>query len=289
MKDLIFFCTHIINRAIISEYKKLKNSYPEKFDVILVINNEVTKLDYNHGLHELTFFDEPVKCLLFDKALNDKLGLACMYNRKISSFSKTMWYNGDYRYYYVRHFLPDYAYYWYIEYDVYCNGKSYKPFLLRYESRTEDLLIKDFSTPPKALNWKWKDDSDWVYDPQKLAGSFFPLSRLSARAVDYLYERRKEHIKLFESSRVPRKRWIFCELFVPTEIVLANFSADTIDEEFIQQGTIDLNENRIFESPDDKIYHPIKFLSEELKGKYNKIHSFHFGKYRFVIERKKDI
>lgn len=76
-KSLIFFCTHMINKGVISEYKKLESSYPEKFDTILVIDNETTKFGYDYGIYNLEFFGQTIKCLLFDKKLNDYLCLEC--------------------------------------------------------------------------------------------------------------------------------------------------------------------------------------------------------------------
>ena len=54
--NLIFFCTYYICESIIREYNKLKNSIPDEFDVVLVINNEETKLNYEYGIHNIEFY-----------------------------------------------------------------------------------------------------------------------------------------------------------------------------------------------------------------------------------------
>ncbi len=283
-KSLIFFCTHIINKAIISEYKKLESSYPEKFDTILVIDNETTKFSYDYGIYNLNFFGQTVKCLLFDKKLNDYLCLECK-STKGDNFDAAMWYNSDYRYYYVKFLLPSYEYYWYLEYDVFCNGKTYKPFLEKYDNKKEDLLIPHFRKLKENDDWCWIGGSDWIYKGKDLYGSFFPISRLSSKAIDFLYKRRKEHGQIYKNTCVKntKRKWIFCELFVPTEIINGGFTAEKIEEENIRQQVFDLNIERIFEKQDYKIYHPVKEIKQMEKDKvvklYEKIKNFICNKF----------
>lgn len=124
---------------------------------------------------------------------------------------------------------------------MFCNGGTYKPFLEKYDNRKEDLLISHFRKLKENENWCWIDGSNWIYEKENLYGSFFPVSRLSSKTIDFLYKRRKEHGKIYKNICVKKKqkKWIFCELFVPTEIINGGFTADKIEEENIRQELFD--------------------------------------------------
>jgi len=85
--------------------------------------------------------------------------------------------------------------------------------------------------------------------------------RISRQALDYLYNRRLElgeaYKKRIEEDDV---RWIFCELFVATE--LGNnkkFNIAPILNQYItDRPIINLAETRLYLKPDSKLYHPVK-------------------------------
>ena len=142
-KTLAFISTHIINRAVISEYKKL--SKVDNCDCILAIDNNNLKMHIDNPVTEKEFYGTKVKCFFFDKTIHDELNLPWFIeNRKTDKFAEIMWYNSDYRLYYVRKNYPDYDYYWQFEYDIFCNGDSYQSFFNKYSLHTEDLLILEF-------------------------------------------------------------------------------------------------------------------------------------------------
>ena len=107
INTLAFISTHIINEAVISEYKKLAAS--DNIDALLIIDNTNLKIQHNSRIEEQVFFNEKVKCFLMDSALNTELNLTNWYEfGQEVHFPKSMWYNSDYRFYYVRKYFPDY-------------------------------------------------------------------------------------------------------------------------------------------------------------------------------------
>ena len=94
----------------------------------------------------------------------------------------------------------------------------------------------------------------------------FAVVRLSARAIDFLYKKRLEHFKPFTNSSVPNKKWIFCEIFVPTELTNGGFICENLNEPHVLFfPNIYLNDKRIFLKPDNLLYHPVKSVSAEFE------------------------
>ena len=261
MRTLIFFSTHKINEAILSEYKKWQNI--EGYDVILNLDNTNQKFssDTDNPIQYLEFYGKKYKCFLFDENVHKSLNLPNYVCYKDKSFSGVQWSNGDYRFYYVRKYFPNYDYYWQTEYDIFCNGQSYKPFLDSFIENKSDLIIQEkFPHSHEPIEeWFWYDKTDWVYKDLIKYRSFFPIVRLSAAAIDFLFKRRMEHGELY--SKIEDKtlnRWIHCELFTPTELINNGFSCHYINEYLFINPEIDLNANRLFEHPDNRLYHPVK-------------------------------
>lgn len=263
-KNLLAICTHYISKGIISEYKKMSNI--EGYDCILVINNSQAKIKTNNTsepIVTLDFYNTPVKCFLYDLNMNNSMNLPNNFKERKEnvSFYLSMWHNADYRFYYIKKYLPDYEYYWQFDYDIFCNGKSYKPFLDKYANKNEDVLICRFREETFNSSWSWTHNVEWLYEQSKttLYGSFFPISRLSNRAVDFLYKKRLEHDKKFkEFPADENKQWPFSELFVPTELLNNGYTGAAIDEPNIGLNEFDLNEDRFFEEPNNLLYHPVK-------------------------------
>ncbi len=260
-KTLAFISTHIINKAIISEYKKMAKV--PGLEVILVIDNTNLKYDIKERVTVKNFYNTDVKCFFFDFDVHKDLGLPSIsYYDKTDDFGQIMWYNADYRYYYVKKYFPDYDYYWQFDYDVFCNSNSYSSFFDKYENDCSDLLICNYRKVIKDGPWFWTTKLDWIYGNEiQLYRSLFPVCRLSAGAIDFLKEKRVEHKKIFFNSKLKKrkKRWLNCELFVPTELSNNGFCCAPIYEEFVRfSPEYDLSLDRIFEEPDGKLYHPVK-------------------------------
>lgn len=262
MRNLVFISTHILNKAVISEYKKMTKN--NDIDCILVVDDSNLHLGVNGGVEEIEFLGTRIKCIFFNQDFSNKLNLPNGYEfGEAENFMQVMWHNSDYRFYYAKNILPDYDFYWQIEYDVFCNGDSYSSFFEKYSQSNEDLLICDLREETINGEWYWANGIDWAYK-DKIYGSFFPICRLSSKAINFLYNKRIELFKQYKNLNKNEAdyRWLFGELFVPTELINNGFSAKSIDEKYVSHDfwnkEFDLNEDRIFENPDNLLYHPVK-------------------------------
>ena len=112
-KTLIFLSTHFVDEAVISEYKKMRNS--KNVDAVLAIDNNACKYDFQNRIENKIFFGASVRCFFFDSKLHDELELPYFTFGGAKDFASVMWHNCDYRFYYVKKFFPDYEYYWQID------------------------------------------------------------------------------------------------------------------------------------------------------------------------------
>lgn len=157
----------------------------------------------------------------------------------------------------MRKFLPQYKFYFYIENDCYFNGK-YIEFFKLYAQNEADLLLTYCNEVSENSQWVWAQDIFWAYKNEKMQGCYFPLERLSGVAIDKLYQRRiKLGQKFMALDSNIKAQWLHCEIFVATEGKKQGFSIDSLHQK-ISGEEIDLNNTRLFENPDNKMYHPIK-------------------------------
>ena len=271
-KTLLILSTHFVDENVISEYKKMRDT--PNVDAILAIDNNAYKCNFKNRIEDKNFYGVNVKCFFFDSKLHDEMNLPYFAENGKKDFASVVWYNGDCRFYYVRKFFPDYEYYWQIEYDVFCNSPTYEGFLKKFEGNDCDLLIEKFSLGQKAGESRWEFNLDWIYKNYAIYGGFFPVVRLSARAVDFLYKRRLEHAKIYNY----KGDWVFCELFVPTELMNNGFSCANLNEPNIHFENIYLNDNRIFLTPDNKLYHPVKSARDEINKLKKSLRKFFLEK-----------
>lgn len=269
-KTLAFISTHIINRAVISEYIKL--SRVKNCKCILAIDNTNLNIHSNSPIAEKEFFGSKVTCFFFDKSIHNELNLPWYtQDQKTDNFSKIMWYNCDYRFYYVKKCFPDFDYYWQFEYDIFCNGSSYQSFFDKYSTRKQDLLILNFRKEQVDGSWWWSKNTGWLYKHTPVYGSLFPIARLTSAAIDYLYNQRLKQKELYQNIKDTKaNNWPYCELFVPTELVNYGFTVfSMIEPQVTWNKEYDLNEDRLFEHPDNLLYHPVKgqFIERERKLK----------------------
>lgn len=264
MKTLACMRTHFIDASVISEYIKLHKATCANIDTVLFIDNHTgfIKPQNDYPIQTINFNGFDIKCFLFNQQIFEKFNLPFYTdNFDNSDIGMVMWYCSDYPLYIIKKYLPEYDYYWSIESDVFCNGDSYIPFFEKYKNDSCDLIIKDYRTLENTTEkWFWKERSEWIYANTEKYASFFPVVRLSAKAADFLYVKRLEHSEAFESIKDDiRNRWIFCELFVPTELTANKFQCKNLNEENLRyQPNWNLNKQRIFEHPDFKLYHPVK-------------------------------
>lgn len=263
-KKLVFMRTHILEWYVIIEFNKLRYSMNRGDECILFVDNtkNIVAADDDDPIKVVNFNGIDIKCFLFNHRIHEESGLPYftgdIYN---NDSGEILWYNGDYPFYYIKKYFPNYDYYWCTEYDVFCNGNSYKPFFKRYEKEKSDFISADLRhVDMDNPRWTWSDKTEWMYKRDENYGSFFPVVRLSANALNFLYNRRIEHGEIFEKIKEnPEYRWIFCEAFVPSELMKHNYSCKWLNTECLRYSPdYNLNKERIFEFPDFKLYHPVR-------------------------------
>lgn len=263
-KTLVIYKTHIINRHIFSEYKKIARS---GYDTLLVVDNRFNIFPYSGFDSGFTHWNNIFLhyFLTCEKHYHDLNLPFISYRGFDDDLGMILWTNSDYTLYLVRNAFPNYKFYWQFDYDCYFNGKDYSDFFVNYENNSEDLLVCYFRE--SDAKWYWHHKSNWIYENIKKYASFFPIVRLSAAACDFLYKQRLMHGKIFErlyNSNIDKEqlRIIFSELFVPTELMKNNFSCAALQP---MPGVIDKKttnsdfyDKRKFLVHDNQMYHPIK-------------------------------
>ena len=229
-----------------------------------------------------SFFGEKVKCFFFNNKKLEETKLPCYTNKSKNDKSAVLWYNADYALYIINKYFPEYDYYWRLEYDDFFNDSTWRSFFEQYKNNTSDLIVPFFEEAARD-SWSWHEHSDWIYKGIKKYRSFFPAVRLSKRAAERLYDIRLEHKEKFKNINLNSgSRWIFCECFVPTEVIKNNFTACRLEGAELYPTEIDLNETRIWQKPDKKLYHPVKgnFIERLDKNKFAKTDKpfFYIGK-----------
>jgi hypothetical protein len=97
------------------------------------------------------------------------------------------WRCGDYCYYVVRAARPDYDAYWLVEPDVLVHADDPGEFFGRFALEAADLLAPQLG--PADLSWYWTATITRLGMPPFRC--IYPLTRLSARAIDHLHELRR--------------------------------------------------------------------------------------------------
>lgn len=259
-RHLCFMTTHVLGPGIIDEFAKLEKS---GIDAFLFIDNRKRLLPGENGRFvTVNLFGKDTLCYLSDESDLIRLGLPrYCYGDRNASIDKTLWYNCDYSFYIIHSILPHYDFYWRLEYDCFYNDMDYHSFFEPYAGNNSDLVGHEISTPPPG--WPHIKNVDWIY-PQgtNFLKNFFPIERLSNRAIRRLYQTRLQHAKIFKMIKDQDARWPICELLCSTEISRSGMSWSNLVNcgRMTASKTIDLNSERIFMHPDKKIYHPIKPL-----------------------------
>jgi hypothetical protein len=131
-----------------------------------------------------------------------------------SPVGSPLWWNSDYAHYHFLQQCPHYDYYLFVEYDCVVQA-SLETFVTRAAAQRADLVAYPMSSP--FDRWHWTPYQRNVYPRKDIGRSLLCFSLYSARALTLLYGRR-----LAMSSDPNIKEWPSAELFVPTEIKLAN-------------------------------------------------------------------
>lgn len=252
------FRTHRFSPGIVSEFFKIAAC--GGVDAFLLADGDRLPLRPN-GEDGLTAYEACGRVLpVFPVSQKDfaALELPLLSHEDRPTKSGIKWSNGDYPLYVFRQAFPCYDFYWMLDYDVFFNERDYTPFFARYAANKADFLSASFS--PASPDWMWAQGTAWAYRPEERRCSFFPVVRFSAKTLPALLERRRELGRRYSAGARSDWRWLGVELFVPTEMDRLGFSHALLDNlgTFHCGESMDLGEDRVFEHPDGKLYHPVK-------------------------------
>jgi hypothetical protein len=152
-----------------------------------------------------------------------------------------------------RQLKPEYDYYWIVEYDVEFSG-PWSKFFESFVANTSDLLCTNLHRRKTNPAWAWWKSLIWPHEskPEPIRG-FFPIARLSGRAIDALIAAGRGGVDGFY------------EVVWPTVISHRGFVIEDIggDGEFVRPGNINRWYTSSLEShnlsPGTFVFRPIRF------------------------------
>lgn len=168
INQTVIIRTHVYN----SDVQSLLDRFAAETDFNVLVVADETSAPLNAPTH--------IPKIGFDKDLLNQMGLAVP--------TRVGWLCGDYFFYVARTNRPTDEYFWIIEPDCVINSADLGAFFSPFSNITDDLLAIGLS--PRTNIWSWYAVMH-EYVPH-VYGCLFPLLRLSGRAVDYLYEKRKQ-------------------------------------------------------------------------------------------------
>ena len=179
------------------------------------------------------------------------------------------WLCGDYGLYFARREYPDVTHFWMIENDVRIGGDASSFFAACAGRPDIDLLVARYR----------RSESDWWWNATLAARDitpyrcFFPVVRISARAIDLLYAKRREQSRVYSRRLV----WPNDEGFVATTI--AHSTLNAVDLRYVVPGCYDdetytfeelIDENALPEADGPRLYHPV-LSGENLRAKRRRL------------------
>jgi len=186
---------------------------------------------------------------------------------------KCGWRCGDYNYYMLREDFPDYDQYWLIEPDVAINTQDLAAFFAGFAAREADFLAPLFG--PRDAKWGWT--AHILPDYPRAYGCLFPVTRISARAIDYLYAARRAA----SAARAANddKRWPNDESFVASALMAGGMacadlnSADRVvaTRASMRVGVLHDAAHIAALPPDGVIYHPVRQAAGLLRNAEKKL------------------
>lgn len=190
MKWVAAFRTHVWDDDIAESARRFFAAVPTMRRVVLV--------DETRGALEIPGYE---KISHTDDA--SSLGLP---NHPIG---QSLWFNGDYAFYFLRRALPDYDYYLLSEYDVAVN-LGLEPLQQLVGRDAVDFVAH--RVIPSTADWYWHQNGLSLSDAPWKSLIFFSV--LSARAIDRLLAARQALAERFRAGEL--RIWPFCETFIPT-------------------------------------------------------------------------
>ena len=152
---------------------------------------------------------------------------------------RSLWFNADYSYAFLRHALPDYDHYIISESDVAVNLSLER--MARYAAEHEvDAILHQLQ--PAAPDWHWYQEA-LAQDEPWMAYVFICL--FSGRALDAMLEARQALARAVEAGTV--ERWPIVESFIPT---------------VLRARAMRFAEVGLFAEVEDLVYRPAKSLRD---------------------------
>jgi hypothetical protein len=169
------------------------------------------------------------------------------------------WRNGDYALYLARQQFPNFENYWMIEPDVEHSFANFVAFMSVFDSTPDvDLLSGYFE--PAHREWHWRGSAKRVKGIAYRC--FFPLLRMSARAIDVCRDRRKRE----KYSLRSRLYWPNDEAFVANTVLNSGLKAADFNDvgsdvyERDSFGYTPLNgDHGGFRKEGNRVYHPVLY------------------------------
>jgi hypothetical protein len=171
------------------------------------------------------------------------------------------WRCGDYGYYLARRRYPTTERFWLIETDVAIYGGETEAFFAFFAERAREVDLLAAQLRPADHSWYWTQSAR--ARDVKAFRCLFPITRLSARAIDAALARR------VSQGRWPQRRWLWPndEALVATTLMNGNF----ICRDFNDFGTPFYSDDSFFfgaplqgerlriDAPGPRLVHPVLF------------------------------
>jgi hypothetical protein len=238
-KTLIIVRTHRADTASLAAYDLFETL--DGFDVVFCIDERAGPVDMQGR----------ATCA-YDEGVLHRMGLYAHPN--------CGWRCGDYCYAVTKSVRPSYDFYWLIEPDVRINTSSLQGFFAQFESSTADYLAPRFG--PRDATWIWSQ----TIRPLGLApyGGLFPVSRMSARAIDHVYALRRS---LSAKPAIANPdAWPNDESLAASALMNGGFTcSDLNDGKILCHSARTLATGAVVDydvvtslPPDEMIYHPVR-------------------------------
>jgi len=240
-ESVILFCCHVLNDNIMREFRKINDYCSKNFDIVL---------SYDNSRHDLKI-EGRYKYNIVYNGIGEKLG----YNSKLFVNIPELHLKYPELYFSPEYHLlafylenQNYKYYWRIDYDVRFYGKWNK-FFDSFLKNDADLIaanLKSYIEDEYKKLWMWNKINLVEVDNSKKLRVFFPIVRLSNRALRLLDRRYKTGI------------YGFCEIIVPTLLNLEGFKIQDMGKQWYDDSIFSMDETTLKKK--NKLHHTVECL-----------------------------
>ena len=240
-RNLVVLRTHFVDQRLL-DFSESVEAAPD-YDVVVAIDETRGPVD-TFGIAKLSMTTE----------VFDGLGV-------YTALSDMLWRCGDYPLYLARRHRPDFANYWLIEYDVAINRPDAVGFFQEFDGTHDHDFLSTYFHEREA-DWRFGDTMQAEYPVVWRA--YFPLVRLSGRAIDFLLQRRVlATSKIMAIAPESRPEWPNDEAFVACEMHYNDFECADFNRlgDYYDRRTFRpdvLFHPHLLPAHDGKIYHMVR-------------------------------